>query len=178
MLLKICEILLHFPLFVFVPLHSSLFKTFTFFCSPSLSLSLSKLFFLFCRHLTEGGPACSFRCCLPQNLSSPPAGVGSEASPGTKQFCLYTRSILKVALPLFRKDDLYTDLVKCSILTCAIMSSTLSALVKDDFATGSSSVTWSLGQGFTICIQHFCSNYELASFCTSGFSVRQAVFLG
>merc|ERR1719204_2858341 len=37
--------------------------------------------------------------------------------------------------------------------TCAIMSSTLSALVKDDFATGSSSVT-------------------------SGFSVRQAVFLG
>lgn len=145
----------------------------------ALSLSLfQSSFFLFCRHLTEGGPACSFRCCLPQNLSSPPAGVGSEASPGTKQFCLYTRSILKVALPLFRKDDLYTDLVKCSILTCAIMSSTLSALVKDDFATGSSSVTWSLGRGFTICIQHFTCKYELASSCTSGFSVRQAVFLG
>ena len=144
----------------------------------ALSLSLfQSSFFLFCRHLTEGGPACSFRCCLPQNLSSPPAGVGSEASPGTKQFGLSTRSILKVALHSFRTDDLYKDLV-FDHPTCAIMSSTLSALVKDDFATGSSSVTWSLGQGFTICIQHFCSNYELASFCTSGFSVRQAVFLG
>ena len=153
------------------------------------SLSLSKLFFLFCRHLTEGGPAYSFRCCSPpQNLSSPRVGVGSEASPGIKQFNLSTRSILKVSLHSFRADDQYTDLV-INHPTCAIMSSTLSALVKDDFATGSSSVTWSLRQGLTIvfntllskftsCIQHSCSNYDLAFFCTSGFSVRQAVFLG